>query len=1270
MNVKKVLQTGFILFNMLSAHHGYAITNGANLPYIEQSFDIISHPVRRDFPNFFDALQDPNEALSLIHQSFVSILKRTEVQYIRDGNVCKNGFFQHLYLQAQEILPHSEVYIAAGMVRSIFGYIYKKIYNTHERQGNLAPNRDLVLEAFDRIIYGKRRVRLDQPALNTAPKPLSPLTVLGIGSDYDILVDSPHNQDSSQLGNLKLQLTEMINSFENHFMLRDQNSDFKRIIVAIADVKEYNRQFGDEGLRSAVGQGGSWLDWLAFPLSILLTNQPENGIHSFRLPEQYPDIMDKFIQGITRYIAPNHSNCPPAKQTIRGLRALLEIPFLMLDDDSSKQLTREIQNIIKSPHLLSNDAKSQFEKMLRNGRFGAAHNRFNPLPGDSPSMPDNLELIESIRKLSIEHKSEESKLPLLPSFLTSERIALRRQDKGNLKEQGLLMSEDDLKNISTNSDLLYLYHGTPDPQHLFSMIRNGYIISSKTKDFTQGTAAYGSGFYTTTSLTESKKYIKEKGVSASFIIKKDARILSDKKFNSQTIQDIFKSFPIESDKHLQLKNQYDIDIIYINSFFLVLNADSIVMNKKLDCLLLEWIETIFSDLQRLYEPPKTSQSDKEDKRYLRLLEDSAINISSLIEIITGEGNLSSLMRQLNCNVDHTRYKEFIDSIFNLACNEEDINYLIYSISAYPVIIQYFIKPIAYCEIPRVQQLCLQLYEDFQKNKNQNSLYQAACDSLRNLDKRITTQIPESIASVFINSVNQDSITEQDQEMISLITEVRKNLNEYFSIWSEAELSTYILFALCNQDLVQDILNVRLDEYITNLLTNETSLNLQDKSINYQQLLENLKLLAENQIWSDHLLNVQLVSKLAEGSFNSKVFVLIKAILGVVGQLTFDLDNMFGIVESLITGNTSGFTLLKKFEYQIVNDVQIAVALNQLSSVQQKIFETIIGSSSSRYGQISKELTLEFISTIKRLQYIDSLEFFGILDKYIKRIHFDRNIYGLEGHIKSYIEIINKNYIDINPSLLQSPFLEEALNAFEKYFKNDYRFKENRLNTFFHHISSITQNESFAIDNFIEKFLFFVVNKRSLSNHEALDYLDLCNDLTLEELKKLTIATTKLTLTKRKDGESQNSGVILEDILPIIRSEQFNRCEDILEILYNPFADNKFRQDPYSHDLNTLKSILDKIDNLPNVGINVLREISMMTYNYDLHFFFSVAPYYENADQFISLYLFFSNGKRVDFSQFTKILSQKKIYPDTSKRVENQFEALTFDRVAIGNQFAG
>ena len=576
------------------------------------------------FPNYFSYMPE-KDALALIDKSIASVLSRLQIPYVdparptkADGtpNILKKGFFIALEGMIQKQDPGAQVYIAGGVVRSILGYIYKKLYHDHQRALAVAVNRAdvdmkaLVVQTFDRIIDGHSRkeepVMFHGHYISQRPaQDIDMLTALGIGSDLDILVkfSAGFKGDKNAIMH---QATDFINSAENALGLRDDASSLKKSIVPIGDVKDYDTQVGtDRSGKNAVAQGGSSLDWLAFPVSIASGK-------SMVMPIDYQQIMHHFLKGELDYI-PSPQQPTPDKQTIRGLRALLELPFLTYTANGFQVIRTELEALIAKGRL-DHAAQEQIGKMMRNARFEGAKNRFSSsIQGVSADTIEGL-----VQQLAAKNSSVK-----IPEFMVKNDLVLRHGvDKGGLAKAGILMPVEVF--IAQHTDQGVLYHGTPDFTNVLNMIRNGMVISKQN----QGIAIHGRGVYTDNSRSvperyakDPERYAKDKGVVLELRVQPEGLRVLDWKTtkNKPELTNLFPNAATASGEDLDtlfetLARDYDIDVI-LNTFPLIQNAAAIKLPKKKN------------DLIKL----QIQQAENSLKAYLAIEEKPAINNAQIME---------------------------------------------------------------------------------------------------------------------------------------------------------------------------------------------------------------------------------------------------------------------------------------------------------------------------------------------------------------------------------------------------------------------------------------------------------------------------------------------------------------------------------------------------------------------------------------------------------------------------------------------------------------
>jgi hypothetical protein len=476
--------------------------------------------------------------------------------------------------------------------------VYRKI---HAEQTKRVANRRLSPEqVLDRLIEGTPRRKQekelpgesssDDESQESAPDVQVPtLSVLGIGSDLHILIE--FSKEFARKNEVLQGTTDFINSAENHFSRRDtEGSSLRKSLLPAADVKEYQTQ-----IEGASSQGGTPLDWLAFPV---------NGV-IIRMPESRQDILQKFFAGELQYVSPpppkeGEQQAPASqKQSIRCLRALLELPFLTLDSEGEKQLSDELKFLKGTRFDLK--ALEEFEKMERNARLAGANNRF--YNGENIS--------QLVREISgrLSH--------LIREFTRNEPLATRIvQDRSIDKD---LMSVEEFVKDYTNKGVLY--HGTRKLENVLAIIRNGFIESNSS----QGTALAGSGTYTTKERSVASDYTGGNGTVLELAVRNNPnlRVLDLKKFletddGKNALQEAQKA---GQDLNTYLANKYSLDII-IRGYPIVMNLAAVRVPKNIRDVIKMRLDSIFRG-----GIPNISRSIGEFESLLNLAEPMGLNNS-------------------------------------------------------------------------------------------------------------------------------------------------------------------------------------------------------------------------------------------------------------------------------------------------------------------------------------------------------------------------------------------------------------------------------------------------------------------------------------------------------------------------------------------------------------------------------------------------------------------------------------------------------------------
>ncbi len=574
------------------------------------------------FPNHFKEMvrplgpaEDTRAVEAKVEQVLSKILERLEIPYIDDEGDEKKGpalqtrgFFHKLQgIADRQKPPGAQVMIAGGVLRSLLGYIYAEVH-----RAKLRDKTKSTIDVLDAMIASDRPIEIPE--------------ALGIGSDLDILI-VPSKEGTKTDDALKHKVLEFINSAEKAASsLFETKGKLKYSIVPIGDVKDYSEQ-----LTRTTAQGGSSLDWLAFSI----------GGGKIKNPDQYPHIFRQFILGTYDYLPPSASAKQgdkaeeSDKQTIRGLRALLEIPFLELSEEGQKQLESELNKLlakIKSGYELSPEAIEQFGKMMRNAQFGGARNRFRlPIPR-TPVDALAQEVSQAIKK-------NEKNLSLIPEFLDSSDPFQREEksDPCRLREKGLLMKKEDF--LAQYTDNGVLYHGTPETDNFLAIVRNGLVRSSEI----HGRAAFGSGAYSNWKRQTAAEY----GIPIRLEVKKEAPLRIIDWNQVKDLEPVREMVRLEK-KHspnLEFPFQYlaeacGVDFI-VNEHVLIQNSGAVELPKKIEDLIqfnTAWVESL------------VNQYNKDKKLFFQFYFDLEDQIPPMLKAIAGNDALIRLAQQMGKKV--------------------------------------------------------------------------------------------------------------------------------------------------------------------------------------------------------------------------------------------------------------------------------------------------------------------------------------------------------------------------------------------------------------------------------------------------------------------------------------------------------------------------------------------------------------------------------------------------------------------------------------------
>ena len=455
-----------------------------------------------EFPNYFlpeQYRQKPRthipdsvleESRDRLTRAVHSLFRRMTLTVAEDGKIVQKRYFQEIQRIAASLDPAARAMPSGGVVRSVLGYLYQRVYDGVERGVDPEDTLKGIIEAEGDI---------------------DSLNIRGIGSDMDVLVDSPGGK-SAQTQEAIAKITDSIRVLKRiplegveplEAILFPMPDDIGRptlpkainnTLFPIPDVHDYHTFLEEE----YVLYGGSHLDFLAFDM--------RRG--DFVEPSRYRNIVDRFLMGVFDYTAAvdNFTVKNPAKQTFRGIRVLLEIPFLRVDDEAV--LRRELDGVLqdlKRGEVPNKFALSQFVKMTRNARFSGAHNRFFRGSGGSIE-----ELIKDVITEIERRVPQDGRSGLVAEFIDSIPLETRASTQRMRTLDGgepLVRPEEFIRNYTDGG---ILYHGTPFLEDGLSVVRGGLVTSRGSRN--QNNNIFGPGAYLSRDRSEANAYAGETGV--------------------------------------------------------------------------------------------------------------------------------------------------------------------------------------------------------------------------------------------------------------------------------------------------------------------------------------------------------------------------------------------------------------------------------------------------------------------------------------------------------------------------------------------------------------------------------------------------------------------------------------------------------------------------------------------------------------------------------------------------------------------------------------
>lgn len=281
-----------------------------------------------------------------------------------------------------------------------------------------------------------------------------------------------------------------LNSASNFFKLSDVEETLKNSLLPPGDINEYTKQ-----TKNSMSQGGSALDWLAFELS------PKEGRKLVEPPSDLKQkaklqhsIVESFIHGHYEYLESQVEESIAIRivRVIRGIRFIFEDPAVTILD--ATVILKELENIEKlavrdanGKIILPPNALKQLEKLRRNTNFEGAHNLIYRLD------PKNIVLLKFLEiSKQFAPPIGDGKNVHFPKYVQRANPLDKTPATGQYRSEINNLFIDTKTFIADFTDAGTLYHGTPLAA-VPAIIRGGFYISAST----QGTAAYGSGLYST-----------------------------------------------------------------------------------------------------------------------------------------------------------------------------------------------------------------------------------------------------------------------------------------------------------------------------------------------------------------------------------------------------------------------------------------------------------------------------------------------------------------------------------------------------------------------------------------------------------------------------------------------------------------------------------------------------------------------------------------------------------------------------------------------------
>ncbi len=479
---------------------------------------------RQEFPNYLSSVETSEIDKTLFH-----LLNQIEVPVWNSETEAVEWirFFVDAQARASALSVTARVAPSAGVIRSLISHIANEMH-MDMTQGRIKHPR----ETLQRI----------QSTNATYKFGITPL--LGTSSDIDFQYFDTNPSAPDHFEILKQWLYKRSNNLKERIRMGNARKGYKKALLPEVDLNRYSTHVAE-----SVAQGGSTLDFLAFDMVSQRTIEPP-GL----------SIMADLKRGYIQYLptAPNFELQDVFKQVNRMLRSLTELPSTTIEHP--EEFIRQMQMYLTQTNArLSEKAKEQFEKLMRNSRAAGGNNRY--WRGTKPSLEAHvaayLEAIEAREGIKT-----------IPEY-----VDILPLGRGEALPPELLIPIDQL--ITRYTDGGVIFHGTKEIVNVLSILRRLLIISGGQRG--QGSSAKGTGAYASARKSLATNYAGTDGFAIPLDLNRDPRLkVADgaRLKNHPIMETIATRFPGQ-DLNAVLRNHFGVDIVF-DLHWMILNAAAIL----------------------------------------------------------------------------------------------------------------------------------------------------------------------------------------------------------------------------------------------------------------------------------------------------------------------------------------------------------------------------------------------------------------------------------------------------------------------------------------------------------------------------------------------------------------------------------------------------------------------------------------------------------------------------------------------------------------------